>query len=88
MQLEAFYADLRLWSRKTFGTPAERGPVGALKHLEKEAREAYLETDEDKRTEEIADCLILVFDVAQRHGLIYSELADEHYIQHLYRKFS
>jgi NTP pyrophosphatase (non-canonical NTP hydrolase) len=28
------------WSQKTFGTDQERGPIGALKHLAKEAVEA------------------------------------------------
>lgn len=28
------------WSQATFGTDAERGPLGALMHLEKESREA------------------------------------------------
>lgn len=32
--------DQSAWSQATFGTDAERGPVGALKHLEKESREA------------------------------------------------
>ncbi len=29
------------WSQRTFGTDSERGPVGAICHLEKEAREAW-----------------------------------------------
>jgi hypothetical protein len=33
-------ADLSRWSQQTFGTDAQRGPIGALKHLAKEALEA------------------------------------------------
>lgn len=62
------------WSQKTFGTDSERGPVGALKHLEKEAREAIEERDHDRRSMEIVDCLFLVYDAARRHGLTFEWL--------------
>lgn len=57
------------WSRATFGSDKERGPVGPLKHLEKEAREAYAECDPMLRDMEIVDCLFLVCDAARRAGM-------------------
>jgi hypothetical protein len=62
------------WSQRTFGLDKDRGPVGALKHLELEAKEAYDEQDYDKRTVEIADCFLLVCDAARRHGLTLVQL--------------
>lgn len=54
------------WSQVTFGTAAERGPIGALKHLEKEAREAQaVPTDKV----EYADCLLLLLDASRRAGI-------------------
>lgn len=64
-----FWDALTMWSNKTFGDEVSRGPIGPLKHLEKEAKEAYQEVDYDKRSIEIADCLFLTFDAARRHGL-------------------
>lgn len=59
------------WSQSVFGTDAERGPIGALKHLAKEAQEAQ-ETPDNK--EEYADCLFLTFDSARRAGITFHEL--------------
>ena len=68
------------WSQATFGIDSERGPLGALKHLEKEAREAQAEvsgpTATGKLHEEIADCLFLTFDAARRAGMTLNELLD------------
>ncbi|MBF9651862.1 DUF550 domain-containing protein, partial [Streptococcus pseudopneumoniae] len=38
-----FFERLADWSAETFGPRSHRGPIGPLKHLEKEAREAYEE---------------------------------------------
>ena len=57
-----------IWSQATFGTVTERGPTGPLKHLEKEAREAYQEQDRDKRLEEYSDCMHLIMDAVDRDG--------------------
>lgn len=55
------------WSQKTFGSDAERGPLGVVRHLEKEAREAQAAIDsQDAFREEMADCLLLVLDAARR----------------------
>lgn len=62
------------WSQATFGTDAERGPVGALKHLQKEvaevvgAWEASPFVSESVRSE-FADCLLLLLDSSRRAGL-------------------
>jgi hypothetical protein len=52
------------WSNATFG--ADRGPIGALKHLEKEAREAQAKPTDH---EEYADCMLLIVDASRRAGL-------------------
>lgn len=57
------YAAHRAWSNETFG--ADRGPLGSLRHLIKEAGEA-IETPDD--VTEYADCLLLVWDAAARAG--------------------
>lgn len=72
-----FWQRQKDWSYETFGPPERRGPIGPLRHLEKEAKEAYSEADEAKRREEIADCLFLVFDAAHRSGMSYPDLARE-----------
>lgn len=65
------WEEISWWSQTTFGTDAERGPVGPLKHLAKEAAEALAAPDD--RTE-YADCLILVLDAARRAGIKPQEL--------------
>jgi hypothetical protein len=59
------------WSQKTFGSDSERGPIGALKHLEKEAREAYeaYSIASGNYHEELADCFLLLIDACRRSGL-------------------
>jgi hypothetical protein len=63
--VQKFWNGQSEWSQATFGTDSERGPLGALKHLEKEAREAQDSCD----WVEIADCQFLVFDAARRAGM-------------------
>ena len=59
------------WSRKTFGEPETRGPIGSLKHLAKEIQEVI-----DKPTDvtEYADCLILLIDASFRAGIGINQL--------------
>lgn len=57
------------WSQKTFGLDSERGPIGALKHLEKEAKEAYESIGTDSYKEELADCLLLLLDGTRRSNI-------------------
>ena len=68
--LERFWHDLSEWSQATFGTDAERGPEGPLRHLIKEAGEAL---GNQRDVTEYADCLFLVFDAARRAGFTYGE---------------
>jgi hypothetical protein len=64
-ELRKLADDQSVWSQATFGTDADRGPIGALRHLEKEAREAQ-QTPGD--LSEYADCLLLILDAARRAG--------------------
>lgn len=73
-RLSIFWDDLWVWSQATFGTTAQRGPEGPLKHLIKEANEA-LEKQNDLM--EYVDCLFLVVDAAQRAGFSYNQLMDK-----------
>jgi hypothetical protein len=59
-------ADQAEWSQATFGSDQTRGPSGALKHLEKEAREAQLAPYDES---EYADCFLLILDAARRAGI-------------------
>ena len=85
-----FWHEQADFSELTFGSSATRGPLGALKHLEKEAKEAQSEIEgldgssatdldgvafsKDKLHEEIVDCLFLTYDAARRSGLTFDEL--------------
>jgi|SRR5208337_1231550 len=70
-RIQKFWDAQAEWSQATFGTDAERGPIGPLKHLEKEAREAQNKPEDEF---EMADCLFLVFDAARRSGLTLEKL--------------
>lgn len=70
-KLERFWQRHSEWSQATFGTDAERGPIGPLKHLEREAREAQAKPDD---LEEYADCLFLVLDATRRAGYTLDDL--------------
>jgi NTP pyrophosphatase (non-canonical NTP hydrolase) len=76
--------DQASWSQAAFGSDAERGPIGALKHLAKEAHEAEeaalaVRTLKEMNTEpcatlgqlheELADCLLLILDASRRSGM-------------------
>jgi hypothetical protein len=60
-----FWQDQSEWSQKTFGTDAERGPKGALLHLQKEVQETLDKPDD---IDEYADMQLLLFDAARRAG--------------------
>ena len=68
--------DQATWSQKTFGSDSERGPKGALLHLEKEAREAVEAIGTDALVEELADCQLLIWDAARRAGIKPMRLLD------------
>ena len=69
--------DQSKWSQKTFGSDEERGPLGALKHLELEAKEAQQAVDSDGIGEELADCLLLIIDASRRSGYPIARLIAE-----------
>lgn len=71
LSLAEFWDAHAEWSQATFGTDAERGPVGPLKHLAKEVQEALSDTSS---LEEYADLLFLVFDATRRAGFTYEDL--------------
>jgi len=62
--------ELSKWSQETFGSDAERGPIGPLRHLKLEADEAI----ESGAPDEYADCLILILDAARRAGFTHDTL--------------
>lgn len=60
-----FWDEQSDWSQLTFGPDCERGPIGPLKHLVKEAKEAQ---DSPTDLSEFVDCLFLVIDATRRAG--------------------
>lgn len=65
-KLASLSKDQAEWSQATFGTDQERGPLGALRHLEQEALEAQAAPAD---AEEYADCFLLILDAARRAGI-------------------
>jgi len=57
------------WSQETFGSDSQRGPIGALKHLSKEALEAVESVGTDNLKSELADCFLLILDASRRAGM-------------------
>ena len=78
--LKQFWNEHAEWSQATFGTDAERGPIGPAKHLQKEVNEVleHLEgetkPDNGALLEEYADCLFLLFDSVRRAGFDLNQL--------------
>jgi hypothetical protein len=70
-RVHQFWVEHAAWSQATFGWDWERGPIGALKHLSKEALEAAENVGD---LEEYADCLLLLFDATRRAGFSLDEL--------------
>lgn len=66
------------WSQRVFGSDADRGPIGPLKHLQKEAQEAI---DSPGDVYEYADCLLLVMDASRRAGFPIQTLLDAAYVK-------
>lgn len=75
LSLETWIVLQRCWSEKTFGPAYRRGPLGPTKHLLKEVRDEVipllesLDTSKAQVTEELIDCIFLIFDAAWRAGL-------------------
>lgn len=68
------YDRVMVWSASTFGTAKERGPLGPLRHLEKEAAEAQADCGD---LTEYADCLIVLLDATWRAGFSSDQLVNE-----------
>lgn len=78
-QLQRLIADQSEWSQATFGSDQERGPVGGLRHLAKEAREAeeaYERNEPEALKVELADCLLLELDAIRRSGFTLEEIIE------------
>lgn len=71
VNLACLIADHAKWSQTTFGMDGVCGPIGALKHLQKEAAEAM---DRPGEIEEYADCFLLLLDASRRAGFSFAEL--------------
>ena len=69
--IDEFCRQQSAWSQSVFGTDAERGPIGALKHLAKEAVEAQ---EKPGDIMEYVDCLFLTIDAARRAGFSWPTL--------------
>lgn len=78
------------WSQATFGSDDEKGPMGSLKHLEKEARECQEAVGTPEIAEELADCFLLLLDASRRAGIKPMQLveaAQEKMVQNKKRKW-
>lgn len=71
--LNAFWKAQAAWSQATFGLDSERGPIGPLKHLAKEAAEAQKDPTD---LMEFVDCLFLTFDATRRAGFTFDQLCE------------
>lgn len=69
--IELVYLQHAQWSQSTFGSDKERGPLGPIRHLKKEAEE--LEANPYDASE-YADALLLVFDASRRAGIDFPAL--------------
>jgi hypothetical protein len=88
---ENFWHEQGEWSEKTFGPSSQRGPVGPLKHLAKEAEESQIawraaemskggqreQAEYAGFEEEMADDLSLVVDAARRGGMTPQRLLEK-----------
>ena len=70
----AFWGAQAEWSEATFGTIAERGPIGPLKHLKKEVDETLAKPHD---LEEYADMLFLLVDATRRAGFTYDQWVEK-----------
>lgn len=71
--LQRFWHDQAAWSESVFGTSAERGPEGPLRHLIKEAGEALGQPGD---LSEYIDCQFLVVDACRRAGFTYEQFME------------
>jgi len=74
--LENLLTDQAAWSQETFGSDEVRGPLGAAKHLCKEAEELRDALGTETDLEELADCQLLLWDIARRSGYTFQQLLE------------
>lgn len=76
--LKEFWRQHSEWSQKTFGLDSERGPIGPIRHLEKEVQEILEKIDNattpEDLLEEFADAQFLLFDAVRRAKFTYTDL--------------
>jgi hypothetical protein len=60
------YRDHARWSQQQFGLDDERGPLGPIRHLKKEAVELEAAPNDP---EEYADAFLLLLDASRRAGI-------------------
>ena len=73
LSFNRFWDEQSKWSQETFGPDTERDPIGPLKHLAKEAKEAQADP---KDLKEYVDCQFLVVDAARRAGFTKEQLLE------------
>lgn len=73
---ERFCAEQMSWSAKQFGSREQRGPIGPIRHLQKEIEKEILPLLEKnpgqipmELFEELIDCFFLIMDAAWRSGM-------------------
>lgn len=69
--LTLFLREQSAWSQSAFGPDSERGPIGPLKHLAKEAVEAQQNPTDIM---EFVDCFFLTIDATRRAGFTFEQL--------------
>lgn len=75
-QIGDLIRDQAKWSQATFGSDADRGPTGALKHLAKEASESIEAIGTPDYSTELADCFLLLLDAARRGDVTFGEIVE------------
>lgn len=71
-KLSDLIVDHAEWSQRIFGPSSSSGPIGAFRHLQKEAQEAIDSVEKDDPAalkKELADCLVLLLDASRRSGV-------------------
>lgn len=76
MKFLQFWDDQAEWSQKQFGSDAERGPIGSLRHLAKEVEEAIACPND---LTEYSDLFALTIDATRRAGFSPDQLLNACY---------
>lgn len=79
MNFTEVYKAIVEWQLTQFGTAEQRGPVGPLRHLVKEANEAidsFGSGSNELGKREVVDCLFLTLEASWRSGMTLPELIE------------